>query len=69
MGLTIATAFRDRATGRTFNRDQPTEGEGADGFGAKPGRQQGAAGTRRIGRGGDRPRRGGDRHVNRTGIA
>ncbi|KAK4935091.1 hypothetical protein LTR10_023791 [Elasticomyces elasticus] len=62
-------AFRDRATGRTYNRDKPTEGEGADGFGNKPGRMEGAAGTRRGGRGGDRPRRGGDRHVNRTGIA
>ncbi|KIW16171.1 hypothetical protein PV08_06222 [Exophiala spinifera] len=62
-------AFRDRATGRTYNRDQPTEGEGADGFGNKPGRTQGSAGTRRTGRGGPTQRRGGDRHVNRTGIA
>lgn len=63
-------AFRERATGRSFNRDQPTdEGAGADGFGNKPGRTQGSAGTRRIGRGGPAQRRGGDRHVNRTGVA
>jgi len=60
-------AFRDRATGRNFNRDQPTEGAGQDGFGARPGRERGP-GTRRVGRGPGGPRRGGDRH-SRTGIA
>uniref|UniRef100_A0A0D6R7J9 Hyaluronan/mRNA-binding protein domain-containing protein n=1 Tax=Araucaria cunninghamii TaxID=56994 RepID=A0A0D6R7J9_ARACU len=57
-------AFRDRATGRTFNRDQPT-GEGETGV--RPGRDSGP-GTRRAGRGQRGPRRGGDRH-SRTGIS
>jgi len=60
-------AFRDRATGRNFNRDQPTEGEGQDGYTTRPGRERGP-GTRRVGRGPGGPRRGGDRH-SRTGVA
>lgn len=60
---TIA-AFRERATGRTFNRDQST-GEGTE-TGVRPGRDSGP-GTRRAGRGPRGPRRGGDRH-SRTGI-
>ncbi|KIW73886.1 hypothetical protein PV04_01967 [Phialophora macrospora] len=61
------TAFRNRATGRNFNRDQPTEGAGEDGFGNRPGRD-GGPGVRRGGRGQRGPRRGGDRH-SRTGVA
>ncbi|KIV88163.1 hypothetical protein PV10_09084 [Exophiala mesophila] len=58
-------AFRDRATGRNFNREQPTgDGAGQDGYGNRGGRGPGA---RRGGRA-QGPRRGGDRH-SRTGIA
>jgi len=56
-------AFRDRATGRDRNRDQPTT-ETMDG--TRPGRDRGP-GVRRTGRGPGGPRRGGDRH-SRTGI-
>lgn len=56
----IFPAFRERATGRTYNRDQPT-GEGED---TRPGRNQ----DRGRGRGRYGPRRGGDRH-SRTGVA
>ncbi|KIX02045.1 uncharacterized protein Z518_07984 [Rhinocladiella mackenziei CBS 650.93] len=59
-------AFRDRATGRNFNRDQPTDGGGQDGYGNRPGRERGP-GTRRVGRGPWGPRRAGDRH-SRTGV-
>ncbi|EXJ73020.1 uncharacterized protein A1O5_04169 [Cladophialophora psammophila CBS 110553] len=60
-------AFRDRATGRGYNRDQPTEGGGEDGHGNRVGRDRGP-GAQRYGRGPRGPRRGGDRH-SRTGIA
>lgn len=55
--LTIWTAFRDRATGRRSNREQPTEENNDDG-------------TRGRGRGRGRggPRRGGDRQ-SRTGVS
>jgi hypothetical protein len=63
----IFTAFRDRATGRNYNREQPTGDAGADGYGNRVGRD-GGPGTRRGGRGRGGLRRGGDRH-SRTGVA
>jgi len=48
-------AFRDRATGRNYNRSQPTEADDGD----RP--------TRGRGRGRGGPRRDGDRH-SRTGL-
>lgn len=66
LSLTPGKAFRNRATGRNYNRDQPTEGGGQDGYGNRPGRERGP-GTRRVGRGAGGPRRGGDRH-SRTGV-
>lgn len=54
--LTSGLAFRDRATGRRSNREQPTEENNDDGTRGK---------GRGRGRGG--PRRGGDRQ-SRTGV-
>ncbi|EXJ89041.1 hypothetical protein A1O3_02105 [Capronia epimyces CBS 606.96] len=51
--LTLWKAFRDRATGRNYNRDQPAEGAGQD----HPTRERGA---RRGGRGPRGARRGGE---------
>lgn len=61
--LILIEAFRDNTAGRRYNRDQPTEGQD----GAVRGRDSGP-GTHRAGRGPrGGPRRGGDRHVNRSG--
>lgn len=61
--LTRPSAFRDRTNGRNNpNRDNPVENTD----GAVRGRDSGP-GTQRGGRGPRGPRRGGDRHVNRSG--
>lgn len=63
--LTTSTAFRDRTNARNNpNRDNPVENTD----GTVRGRDSGP-GTQRGGRGPRGPRRGGDRHVNRSGRA
>lgn len=63
--LTLVPAFRDRTNARNNpNRDNPVENTD----GTVRGRDSGP-GTQRGGRGQRGPRRGGDRHVNRSGRA